>query len=50
MAENIIKSIFTSNKRHLCWTSEPEVMDILVKGVQAIMELCGIKNKTAQIL
>jgi hypothetical protein len=42
----IIKSIFTSNKCHLCSISEQEVMDILVKGVQAVMELHWIKNKT----
>jgi hypothetical protein len=50
MIGKTIKSIFTSNKWHLYSTSEREVMDILVEGVQAIMELRWIKNKNVQIL
>jgi hypothetical protein len=50
MVENIIKSIFTPNKRHLCSTSEKEVMTIFVERVQAVKGLCGIKNNTPQIL
>jgi hypothetical protein len=50
MIGKTIKSIFTSNKWHLCSTSEREVTDILVEGVQAIMELRRIKNKNVQIL
>jgi hypothetical protein len=50
MVGNIIKSIFIPNKRHLCLTSEQEVIIILVKGVQAVAGLRDIKNKTPQFL
>jgi hypothetical protein len=50
MVENIIKSIFTPNKRHIRSTSKQVVITILVEGVKAITGLHRIKNKTPQIL
>jgi hypothetical protein len=50
MVGKTIKSILTPNKRHLCSTSEKKVMTILVEGVQDVMRMRRIKNKTPQFL
>jgi hypothetical protein len=50
MVEKIIKSILTPNKWHLYLMAAQEVMIILVEGIHAVTQLCGIKNKSPQFL